>query len=136
MLVKNNIPLALADELTPLFRDVFHDSPIAKGFSSRRMKTACLINGAIAPFYHNQLLEKMKSGPFSLSIDGSTDTGIEKMNPLTVRVFDATVSCQFLDMCMSSSSTAEGIFCAMQDALNKMEFLGRTALESVLIIAL
>ena len=29
----------------------------------------------------------MKLGPFSLSIDGSNDTGREKMNPMTVHVF-------------------------------------------------
>ena len=45
-----NILIALADELTPLFRDVFSDSEIAKNFSSRRTKTACIINGAVAPF--------------------------------------------------------------------------------------
>ena len=35
MLVKHNIPLAVADELTPLFQDVFSDSQIAKNFSSQ-----------------------------------------------------------------------------------------------------
>ena len=50
MLVQHNIPLSLADELTPLFRDVFSDSEIAKNFSSRRMKTAWIINGAYSSF--------------------------------------------------------------------------------------
>ena len=37
MLVQNNIPLSLADELTPLlFQDIFPDSEIATKFSSRR----------------------------------------------------------------------------------------------------
>ena len=47
--------------------------------------------------------------PFTLSIDG---TGVEKMNPFTVRIFNAEygmVYTQLLDMCMSSQSTAEGI---------------------------
>ena len=38
MLVQNNIPLSLADELTPLFQDIFPDSEIATKFSSRRTK--------------------------------------------------------------------------------------------------
>ena len=62
----------------------------------------------------------MRNEPFAVAIDGSSDTGIEKMNTLTVRVFDVTrqvVSTQFLDMCMSSS-TAEGIF-KMEDVLSK-----------------
>ena len=32
MLVKHNIPLNLADELTPLFHEIFPDSEIAKSF--------------------------------------------------------------------------------------------------------
>lgn len=122
MLVQHNIPLALADELTPLFCDVFSDSEIAKQFSSRRTKTACIINGAIAPYFQQCLIESMRNGPFAVAIDGSSDTGIEKMNPLTVRIFDCTqnmVSTHFLDMCMSSSSTAEGIFSKMDAILSK-----------------
>ena len=66
----------------------------------------------------------MKSTPFSLAIDGSSDTGIEKMNPLTIRVYDDSrgiVHTQILDMCMSSDATAEGIFSKMQEALEKHE---------------
>ena len=122
MLVQHNIPLALADELTPLFHDIFPDSEIAKQFSSKRTKTACIVNGAIAPFYQQRIIESMRNGPFSVAIDGSSDTGVEKMNPLTIRIFDVTegvVSTQFLDMCTSSSTTAEGIFTTMQNVLTK-----------------
>ena len=123
MLVQHNIPLSLADELTPLFRDAFPDSEIAKNFSSRRMKTACVINGALAPSYQQVLVEAMKNGPYSVTIDGSSDSGVEKMNPLTVRIINADsgmVHTQFLDMCLSLS-TAEGIFSKMQAALEKYE---------------
>lgn len=116
--------IVLADELTPLFQDIFSDSEIAKSFSSRRMKTACIINGAVAPSYQQALVATMRSGPFSVAIDGSTDMGREKMNPLTVRIFNSQsgmVHTQFLDMCMSSESTAEGIFQKMQAALEKHE---------------
>ena len=108
MLVQKNLPLAVADELTPLFRDIFSDSEIAKGYASRKTKTACIINGAIAPYFQQQF--------------GSSDSGVEKMYPLTVRLFDdvsGMVATRFLDMCMSSSSTAEGIFLKMEEALLK-----------------
>ena len=120
MLVQNNIPLSLADELTPLFQDIFPDSEIATKFSSRRTKTACVINGAIAPHFKENLVETMKEYPFSVSVDGSSDTGVEKMNPMTIRIFDinrGSVTAQFLDMCMSSSSTAQGIFTRMNEVL-------------------
>ena len=124
MLAQHNVPLSLADELTPLFHDIFPDSDIAKNFSSRRTKTACILNGAIAPVLQQNLVNTMKTCPFTLAIDGSTDTGVEKMNPLTVRIFNAEygmVHTQFLDMCMSSQSTAEGIFTKMEEALQKHE---------------
>ena len=121
MLVQHNIPFAFADELTPLFQDIFSDSEIAKNFSSRRTKTACMINGAIAPFFLERLLAHIRSNPFlALAVDGSSDSDVEKMSPLTVRIFDVnrgSVSTQFLDMCMSSSSTAQGIFAKMEEAM-------------------
>ena len=137
--MQNNIPLALADELTPLFQDIFSDSEIAKNFSSRRTKTACIINGAIAPYYQHVLVQAMKAGPFSVAIDGSSDSGVEKMNPLTVRIFNeksGIVHTQVLDICLSSRSTVEGIFSKMQDALpsSSMKYLGLIALGSQLIV--
>ena len=62
---KHKIPLAIADELTHM---VFRDSEIAKSYSSRRTKTACIINGAIAPFFQQCLVNGMKSGPFAICI--------------------------------------------------------------------
>ena len=47
----------------------------------------------------------MKNDFFSLSTDGSNDSDIEKMNPLTVRFYDVNTNCtvaRFLDMCCTS----------------------------------
>ena len=52
---------------------MFSDSAIAKNFSSRRAKTACIINGAVAPSYQQVLVQAMRSGPFLVAIDGSSD---------------------------------------------------------------
>ena len=49
---------------------------------------------------------------------------LKKMNPSTVCIFDSdhgVVTTQFLNMCMSSSSTAAGIFSKMQETLSKHE---------------
>ena len=61
----------------------------------------------------------MHSNPFSILIDGSSDTGIEKMNPITVRIFDKSVQVNFLDMCMASLCTAEGLFSAVEEVFAK-----------------
>ena len=44
----------------------------------------CMLNSAVAPSLLSDLIAKMKSNPFSIMIDGSNDTGLEKMNPITV----------------------------------------------------
>ena len=63
----------------------------AKNFSSR-MKTACVINDTIAP-YQQALIETMRIGSYSIAIDGSNDSGVGKMNPLTVRIINADSCC-------------------------------------------
>lgn len=50
-LVEHNIPLAVSDHLSPLFRNIFTDSLIAKGFSSCRTKNTSMLNLAIAPYF-------------------------------------------------------------------------------------
>ena len=63
----------------------------------------------------------MREEPFSIAIDGSSDSSLEKMNHLTVRILtdSGIVHTELLDMCMSSDFTAEEIFSKMQDAFNK-----------------
>ena len=76
----------------------------------------CMLNLAIAPSLKKDLIEKMKLHPFSASIDCSNDTGLTKMNPLTVRIFDINcgqVVTQFLDMCTTSNATAAAIYDTM-----------------------
>ena len=105
LLVKHNIPLSLADHLSPLFKDIFSDSDIAKAYSSASTKTTCILNGSLAPHFKSSLVEIKVSNPFAIAIDGSNDNGLKKMNPLTVRFFDGNigrVTIQFLDMCLTT----------------------------------
>ena len=66
----------------------------------------------------------MQKAPYSLSVDGSNDTSLQKMNPLTVRIFDEDrkrVETRFLDMCTTSgkaAGTAQAIFDKMNAVLN------------------
>ena len=61
----------------------------------------CMLNLAIVPELKKDLVENMKVHPLSVSIDGSNDTALKKMNPKAIRIYD--VNCgrvtQFLDMC-------------------------------------
>ena len=67
----------------------------------------------------------MKCNPFSLLVDGSNDTGVEKLNPLTVKVFDITrqqVVTHSLDMCTTSGrdcGTSAAIFSKIDSVLTR-----------------
>ncbi|KAK1880620.1 N-(5'-phosphoribosyl)anthranilate isomerase [Dissostichus eleginoides] len=87
-MVQHNVPFAVADHFSPLYKECFRDSPTAQGFKSASTKTTCIINEAVAPHFKKELVMKMRENPFTLVTDGSNDTGLAKMNPLTVRIFD------------------------------------------------
>ena len=115
-LVQNNIPLAFSDQLSPLLRDIFSDSEIAKGYVSASTKTTCIVNGSIAPFFKQSLVSAMKMRGFAIAVDGSNDTGLEKMNPMTVRLYDVnegSIVTRFLDMC-----TTKGIISCVCSVCN------------------
>ena len=75
----------MVDHYSPLVRDIF-DGDFVKKYASASTKTTCIINGALAPYFKDSLLEAMKNGPFSLTVDGSNDNGLLKMNALTVQI--------------------------------------------------
>lgn len=50
-IVDNNIPFAAADTFSPLFKEMFPDSEIAKSYASARTKTTCIVNGALKPYF-------------------------------------------------------------------------------------
>ena len=73
-LANHNISLAV-DHLSPLFRDIFPDSKITKGFASARTKTTCILDMALRPHYESALVQQMKDEPFSIATVGSNHNG-------------------------------------------------------------
>lgn len=135
-IVEHNLPLAIADHLSPLLRDIFPDSEIAKKYASCRTKSTCIVNHSLAPHFKSLLVNAIISQPFTICIDGSNDTGTEKMNPMTIRYFSndqGAVVTHFLDMCTTNgecnnnfannyftcitAGTAESIFSKMDETL-------------------
>ena len=91
-------------------------------YSCAHTKTACILNGALAKELQASLIDIMKHNPYSLATDGSNYTGLQKMNPLTVRIFDTNRGCvttRFLDMCLTSASTAEAMFSKIDETIQK-----------------
>ena len=124
LLAQHNVPLSLADHLSPLIRDIF-DGSTAEGYACAKTKTSCILNRAVAPLFKNELISAMASIPYALSVDGSNDTGLEKINLLTVRIFDeenGKVNMRFLDMCITTgdkAATAEVIFNKINSVLHE-----------------
>ena len=73
-ILEHNLPFESAAHAGPLFRKMFPDSDIARKYGCASTKTAAIINYAIAPFLHDSLVEYLQQNPFSLAIDGSSDT--------------------------------------------------------------
>ena len=67
-----------------MIRSAFPDSKIAAKYHSASTKADL----AVAPSLKQQLINNMKIYPFSVSIDGSNDAGLNKMHPLTIRIYD------------------------------------------------
>lgn len=91
-ILEHNLPFESASHAAPLFRKMFPDSKIAKKYGCAATKTAAIVNYALAPEMLRPVVEYMRKEPFSLAIDGSSDTGTESMYPLVVRIFDINTS--------------------------------------------
>ena len=102
-LIQYNLPVATAGHLGPLFKTIFPDSKIAQSYACSATKTAAIINKAMGPHCHQYTVEHCKNHPFSLGIDGSSDTDVKKMNPVTIKLFDMNklkcVTNHFYDVC-------------------------------------
>ena len=121
-LAEHNLPFATADHLGPLFKAIFPDSKIAKAYSCSKTKASCILNHAIVPDLRSILIDQMKKSCYSIATDGSNDQGLQKMNPVMVQLFDINqhkVVTKFFDMCPSTSSTAVGIFNAINASMTK-----------------
>ena len=87
MLVQHNTFMNISDHLTPIINKHFKDSDAGKAYMYRRTRTAAIVN-CIGDDVFENVKSSMQQGPFSLLLDASNDTGIQKMFPITVRLYD------------------------------------------------
>ena len=109
-------------------RNEFKASPVAGSFTCGKTKTRAIIN-CIGEDYFDKLVTDMKNMPFSIMLDASNDQGLEKMFPITVKIFDVNYSrimTKFFDMNMlkgQDASTAKIIFDSVDEQFNKYNIL-------------
>ena len=58
--VQHNIPLAVTNLLSPMFKDIFLGSQIAKGYASAWTKTTCILNGSLALHFKASLVTTIR----------------------------------------------------------------------------
>ena len=91
-----------------------------------KSKASCILNESLAPQFLEQTADIMKTDFFCLH--GSSDTGLEKMNPLTVSLFNININrvdTRFLDMCCIKGQTfgkMATIYQNIDDVLTKLQF--------------
>ena len=126
MIVHHNTFFNLSDHPTQIVKSEFQGSAAAENFACGRTKTSAIIN-CLGDEFQAEMVDDMKKFPFSFMIDGSNDTGIAKMYPVTVLIFDVNsnrVMAKFLDMNLiegSTSGTAATIFQHVDALFQKYE---------------
>lgn len=108
MIVCHNTFFNLSDHLTQIVNSEFRSSAAAENFACGRTKTSAIIN-CLGNEFKVELVGDMKKFPFSFMIDGSNDTGIAKMFPITVHIYDVNfnrIMTKFFDMNLTEGSTS------------------------------
>ena len=124
LIVHHNTFFNLSDHLTKFISQEFKGSRAADNFACGRTKTGAIIN-CVGKHMKEELVGDLKESPFSMMLDASNDTGLYKMFPVTVRVFDinySRVMTKFLDMNMlvgRTASTAQFEFDSVNQVLEK-----------------
>ena len=102
LLVHQNSFLNLSDHMMKLMSKEFKGCAAADQFSCGRTKSATMVN-YIGSHMKEELVSAMTTEPLSIMFDASNDTGLYKMFPVTVRIFDTNfnhIMTKFLDMNM------------------------------------
>jgi hypothetical protein len=110
LIVDMNLPLTAADKITQVVKKAFPDSKIAQRYECSRSKTTAIIK-CVAALTKDDIVQKMQTGPYSISTDGSNDQQCKQF-PIVVSLPGAEgVTQNLLSVpVLSGSATGENIF--------------------------
>ena len=92
-----------------------------------KTKASCILNESHAARLIQGAGLRLKNDFYLLSTDGSNDTGLEKLNPLTVPLYDSSksrVDTHLLEICYTSGQnlrTTATIFQKIDDVMIKLQ---------------
>ena len=79
----HNVPIAVAEHLRPLFKDIFPDSKIAKNCACGKTKSPCILNRiSWTWFAKKDSINNMKNDCYSIGNDERKKTDLKKWIPL------------------------------------------------------
>ena len=88
--VEHQLSFKISDHATKMFAKMLLDSQIAAKCSCGRTETKAMVRNVIADNLKNSTVSAIKSDPFSLLTDNSTDTTNQQQCCLLGRYFDNT----------------------------------------------
>ena len=105
-LSEHNLSFNLMDHFSDL---MCPDSKIAGQFKSKRTKTRCIIRNALAPHFHQELVQKFH---FSIIIDETTDVSSHKELAVVTRQYgeSMTIDCSLYELLEVTNCDAESLF--------------------------
>ena len=128
-IMQDNTFFNLSDNMSQYTRQDFKGSKAAEKFACSQTKMSAIGN-CIGNNFFQQLNTDMQKLPFNTMLNPKCETGLNKMFPITVRIFDMNfcrVMKKFYDinyMKGQDTSTAQAQFQGVDDILAKMVFNG------------
>lgn len=84
-LAEHNVAFLASDHFTDLLKSCFKDSAIAQNINLKRTKATAIVKNVISASHKSELAEYIKTVPFSILTDESTDIGTVKTACVVLR---------------------------------------------------
>lgn len=116
-IVEHNISFNSVDHLTEIIHVAAKSPEAAKKVSLKRTKCTAIVKNVLGKTSFEALLAKIRTEPFSLMVDESTDHGGVKSLAMVVKIFDKNycVKDEFLGLLPIADATANSLYRTVVD---------------------
>lgn len=119
-LCEHNLPFRIMDHFSDLLPELCPDSKIAHKFKCKQTKATCIVTNVLAPYFHDDLVLKLKALHFSVIIDETTDVSTRKELAVAVRFYEEErVKCVLYEMLEVTEGNAEALFGALERSFER-----------------